>query len=164
LIFCDPGASFIVENKVLTLAASAPYSDGVFMITARRSTMPQLWRVFATAIAPISSTSEKMSVSMMIGLGLCSVERQLVATKSKTRSVRRRNGIDSIAAPERDNQKSCLGVLCSHKIRIEHKMFSADVRSATSRHDLVAVEETIQNHAMRPGGHIVDQRLDYHEF
>lgn len=85
--------------RVLTLTASAPYSDGVSMITARKSTMPQPWRVFATAIAPISSTSEKMSVSMIMGLGLSPVDRQSAVADSKTRSARRRNDIDSIAAP-----------------------------------------------------------------
>ena len=57
-----------------TLAASEPYSESVFVITACRSTIPQLWSVFATASAPTSSTSEKISLSMMMGLGPIVVE------------------------------------------------------------------------------------------
>ena len=121
MVFCDPGASFVVESKVLTLAASAPYSDGVFMITACKSTMPQLWRVFATASAPTSSTSEKMSVSMMMGLVLSSVDRQLAVNDSKTRSARRWNCNDSIANPSLDVRSLCLEVLCSPILTTRNK-------------------------------------------
>lgn len=58
------------ERGSLTLAASAPYSECVLIMTARKSAAPQLCRAFATARAPTSSTSEKRSVSMMMGLGL----------------------------------------------------------------------------------------------
>lgn len=87
---------FIYER--LTLAAREPYSDSVFMIMARRSTMPQLWRVFATARAPMSSTSEKMSVSMIIGLGLSELESEFVVAYSKKRSTIRCTGIENIVA------------------------------------------------------------------
>jgi hypothetical protein len=73
----------------LTLAASGPYSDSVFMITACKSTRPQLWRAFATARAPMSSTSEKMSVSMIIGLGRSILETQLAVANDKTESASR---------------------------------------------------------------------------
>lgn len=143
LIFCDPGASFfVVESKVLTLAARAPYSDGVLMITARRSTMPQLWRVFATAIAPISSTSEKMSVSMMMGLGLSSVERQLAMADNKTKSARQRNDIDSIVASRSDARGTrLLGCITITKSLDETRVFAvlrlgADVRPAQPQHGL----------------------------
>jgi hypothetical protein len=97
--------------EVLTLAASAPYSEGVFMTTARRSTMPQLWRVFATAMAPMSSTSEKMSVSMIMGLGLSSVDRQSAVTNSETRRAIQRSNTDGIAKSSLDAHKPCLDVL-----------------------------------------------------
>jgi hypothetical protein len=73
----------------LTLAASEPYSDSVLMITACKSTRPQLWRAFATARAPMSSTSEKMSVSMIMGLGRSVLERLLAVANDKTRSASR---------------------------------------------------------------------------
>jgi hypothetical protein len=70
----------------LTLAASEPYSDSVSMITACKSTRPQLWRAFATARAPMSSTSEKTSVSMIMGFGSSILETQLAVANDKTRS------------------------------------------------------------------------------
>jgi hypothetical protein len=77
---------WVVTCMKLTLAASDPYSDSVFVITACRSTRPQLWRAFATARAPMSSTSEKMSVSIIIGLGSSVLETQLGVANDKTRS------------------------------------------------------------------------------
>lgn len=54
----------------LTLAASEPYLECVFNMTAWRSARPQLCKELATARAPMSSTSEKRSVSIMMGLGV----------------------------------------------------------------------------------------------
>jgi hypothetical protein len=92
-VYCDgfdvmcPGDRLICIK--LTLAASEPYSDSVFMITACKSTRPQLWRAFATARAPMSSTSEKMSVSIIMGLGSSVLEKQLAVAKDETRSASR---------------------------------------------------------------------------
>lgn len=102
------------SSRVLTLVASAPYSDGVFMITALKSTLPQLWRVFATAIAPMSSTSEKMSVSMMMALGLSSLERQLAVADSNTRTARRRNDIGNMAVQNSEDFRPCVDMLQRH--------------------------------------------------
>lgn len=50
-----------------TLAASAPYRECVLIITPFKLASPQLCRTLAIARAPTSSTSDIMSVSMMIG-------------------------------------------------------------------------------------------------
>lgn len=104
--------------RIRTLAASAPYSDGVFMITALKSSLPQLCSVFATAMAPISSTSEKISVSMIMGLGLSTSERQSAVADSKTRTARRRNDIDNMAVPRPEAFRPCVDkVCCNHILR-----------------------------------------------
>ena len=59
--------------------------------------------MFATAIAPMSSTSEKISVSMIMGLEMSSVERQSAVVESKTMIVRQRNDIDNIAIPRSED-------------------------------------------------------------
>ena len=102
-------------SRELTLAARAPYCDGVFMITACRSTIPQLCKVFATAIAPMSSTSEKMSVSMTMGLGLSSAEREVAVLDTKARSARRRNDMNSIAV----GQSVVAGMWYIHKVDLQ---------------------------------------------
>ena len=96
------------SSRIRTLAASAPYSDGVFIITALNSNLPQLCSVFATAMAPISSTFEKISVSMIMGLGLSTSERQSAVADSKTRTARRRNDIDSMAVPRSEDFRPCV--------------------------------------------------------
>ena len=50
------------------------------MMTPCTSAMPQLWSTFATARAPTSSTSEKMSVSMMMGFGRRSLGVEMAST------------------------------------------------------------------------------------
>jgi hypothetical protein len=80
----------------LTLAASDPYSDSVFMITACRSTRPHSWRAFATARAPMSSTSEKMSVSIIMGLGSSVLETQLAVANDKTNKASRRIDVNDM--------------------------------------------------------------------
>lgn len=51
----------------LTLAAGAPYCDGVLIAIPLRSARPQLCRTLAIVSAPTSSTSPNRSVSIMIG-------------------------------------------------------------------------------------------------
>lgn len=98
--------------KGLTLAAREPYSDSVFMSMARKSTMPQLWSVFATARAPISSTSEKMSVSTMMGLGSSTVERELAVAHNRQSSSICDTAIESIVASTLSGQFYRPKVIC----------------------------------------------------
>lgn len=51
---------------MLAFAAKDPYRECVLIITPRKSARPQLCSTLATASEPTSSTSDMMSVSMMI--------------------------------------------------------------------------------------------------
>jgi len=83
--------------------------------------MPQVWRVFATARAPISSTSENMSVSTIMGLGLRSVESELAVANSKVRIVRRNNAIDDIVVEREDVSRSSMERTYAQKHSYTHE-------------------------------------------
>ena len=53
---------------VPTLTAMAPYFELLLTATPVKLMRPQLWKTFARARAPTSSTSEKISVSMRMVL------------------------------------------------------------------------------------------------